>query len=72
MDGSKPQKAYIYDACDAHYKHMCGLKDVDDKFVDSTFSPRGGCYGTRCRVRRRPGWKKGAKQVSTRPRKFMM
>ena len=52
------EAAYIYDACDGHYKHICDLKDVDDKFVDSTFSRKGGCYGTRCRVRRRLGWGK--------------
>ena len=61
MDGSKPRKAYIYDACDAHYKHMCGLKDVDDEFVDSLHSlpreaamePDAGLEGAQVRKKAR-------------------
>jgi len=56
------EAAYIYDACDAHCKYMCGLKDVDGKVV--------GSLRSLAREASRLG--KGTKQTFTRPRKFMM
>ena len=55
---------------DARDKHMCGLKDVDGKFVDSTFPRREGCMEPDAELEGvQVG--KGTKQTSTRPRKFM-